>query len=190
MRARTVGVGAATAIGGVTLGYLGLVSGAVPVDLGIGRRTRPLGPITIRIAAPRETVFEVLAQPYLGRATHAMREKIEVLQRGTDMVLAAHHTPLRGGLVATTVETVRFTRPERVEFYLTRGPVPHVAECFELSSADEHDAITRLTYTGELGTDLWALGARWGNVVARPWERSVAASFAAVRAEAERRVRR
>jgi hypothetical protein len=59
-----------------------------------------------------------------------------------------------------TVETVRFTRPERVDFRLVRGPVPHVVESFMLS---EHDAGTRLVYEGELGTDLWALGQRWGN---------------------------
>jgi hypothetical protein len=52
------------------------------------------------------------------------------------MVLAAHFTPLGGrlGLVAQTVETVRFTRPERVDFRLVRGPVPHVVEAFVLTS--------------------------------------------------------
>ena len=34
------------------------------------------------------------------------------------MVLAAHRTPVRGRLVATTVETVRFTRPGRIDFRL------------------------------------------------------------------------
>ncbi len=61
-----VAVGAA---GGVAAGYLGLVTGALPLDLGVGRRTRALGPHSVDIAAPRETVFEVIAQPYLGRAT-------------------------------------------------------------------------------------------------------------------------
>lgn len=48
---------------------------------------------------------------------------------------------------------------------------------------------TLLRYTGELGTDLWAVGARWGEAVAGPWERTVAATFAAVKTEAERRTR-
>jgi len=119
------------AIGGAVAGaatYLGLVSGAAPLDLGIGRRTRPLGPLRIQIAAPPETVFDAIAAPYGERVTRALRDKVRVLDRGTDMVLAAHYTPIRGRLRATTVETVRFDRPERVDFRLVRGPVPHVQE--------------------------------------------------------------
>lgn len=166
--------------------YWGLVTGAVPVDLGIGRRVRPLGPLTIDIDAPRATVFYVLSEPYLGRQTRAVAEKIRILERGSDMVLAAHRTPIRGRLVATTVETVRFTAPERIDFRLTRGPVPHVVEQFELR---DDGAQTGLTYHGELGTDLWVLGQSWGSVVAGRWERAVADTFAAVKAEAERRAR-
>ena len=109
--------------GAVIGGYLGLVTGAVPVDVGVGRRIRPLGPLTVDIAAPSKVVFDVLSEPYLGRQTRVVTEKITVLERGTDMVLAAHRTAVRGRLVATTVETVRFTSPERVDFRLTRGPV-------------------------------------------------------------------
>jgi hypothetical protein len=132
-------------------------------------------------------VFDVIARPYLGRATRAMAEKIHVLERGSDMVLAAHHTPLRGHLVATTVETVRFTRPDRIDFRLVRGPVPHVTESFLLT---DYEHGTRLHYRGELGTDLWALGQYWGNIVARHWEATVAASFTSIKTEAERRARR
>jgi hypothetical protein len=174
---------------GATLaaGYLGLVTGALPVDLGLGRRVRPLRPMSVDIAAPVEVVFDVLSEPYLGRQTRAAADKIRVLERGSDMALAAHRTPVRGRLVATTVETVRFTRPERVDFRLVRGPVPHVVEQFRLGGEDAH---TRLEYGGELGTDLWALGARWGNLVAARWERAVEATFAAVKVEAERRAKR
>ncbi|WP_461085001.1 SRPBCC family protein [Streptomyces deserti] len=168
--------------------YLGLVSGALPVDVGVGRRTRALGPQTVDIAAPRDMVFDVIAQPYLGRATRAMREKVNVLERGSDMVLAAHHTPVAGGrLTATTVETVRFTRPERVDFRLVRGPVPHVVEAFVLT---DRASGTRLEYEGALGTDLWWLGQRWGQLVADRWEETVAGSLASVKEEAERRARR
>lgn len=179
--------GAAAAVGALGAGYLGLVTGAVPVDLGIGRRTRPLGPFGVDIAAPAGVVFDVLSEPYLGRRTRAAAEKIEILERGSDMVLAAHRTPVRGRLVATTVETVRFTRPDRIDFRLTRGPVPSVVEQFLLTATADG---TRLDYTGELGTDLWAVGARWGEVVAGPWERTVRLTFAAVRTEAERRATR
>ena len=165
-------------------GYLGLVTGAVPIDLGVARRFQPLGPNTRAISAPREIVFDVIAQPYLGRATRAMREKVRVLQAGSDMVLAAHRTPIGGRLVATTVETVRFTRPERVEFRLVRGPVPHVVEEFVLT---ERDGGTELSYRGQLGTDLGPLGQWWGSLVARRWEHAVAATLDAVTTEAERR---
>ncbi len=174
----------AAAGGAVAGGYLALVTGAVPVDLGVGRRVRPLGPFGVDIRAPREVVFDVLSEPYLGRQTRASAEKIRILERGSDMVLAAHRTTVRGPLVATTVETVRFTRPDRVDFRLTRGPVPHVVEQFLLTGEGAH---TRLQYTGELGTDLWAFGARWGEIVAGPWQRAVETAFAAVKVEAERR---
>ncbi|MGW4566037.1 SRPBCC family protein [Streptomyces sp. NPDC004561] len=174
------GVGASLAAA-----YLGLVTGAVPVDIGVGRRTRPLGPQTVDVAAPRQTVFDVVARPYLGRTPRAMREKLKVLERGSDLVLAEHYTPIAGGrLKAVTVETVRFTRPERIDFHLVRGPVPYVSESFVLS---ETGAGTRLVYEGELGTDLWRPGQWWGAAVAARWEEAVAASLASVKVEAERR---
>jgi hypothetical protein len=178
----TVGAGVAAA------GYVGLVTGACPVDLGIGRRVRPLGPQVVEMAAPREVVFDVIAEPYLGRAPKALADKLRVLERGSDMVLAAHFTPLGGrlGLVAQTVETVRFTRPERVDFRLVRGPVPHVVEAFVLGE-QAGGAGTQLAYDGEIGADLWRAGQRWCALVARRWEQTVAASLAAVKVEAERR---
>ncbi|MGH8861418.1 MAG: SRPBCC family protein [Jatrophihabitantaceae bacterium] len=183
---KIMGKTAAVALTGAAAlgGYLGLVTGAVPVDLGVGRRTRPLGPFGVDIDAAPDVVFDVLSEPYLGRQTRAIAEKIQILERGADMVLAAHRTQVRANLVATTVETVRFTRPHRVDFRLTRGPVPHVVEQFLLES---RGAGTRLDYTGELGTDLWTIGARWGDIVARPWEHAVRETFAAVKTEAERR---
>ena len=177
----TVGAGAAAA------GYVGLVTGACPLDLGLGRRVRPLGPQQLEMAAPREVVFDVIAEPYLGRTARALADKLRVLEAGSDMVLAAHFTPLGGrlGLVAQTVETVRFTRPERVDFRLVRGPVPHVVEAFVLTERPAGG--TLLAYQGEIGADLWAAGQWWCELVAGRWEQTVAASLAAVKAEAERR---
>lgn len=185
MRPTTIGAVALAAGGAGAGAYLGLVTGAVPVDLGVGRTSRPLGPLSIEVAAPRQTVFDVIAAPYDVRAPRALRAKVAVLERGTDMVLAAHFTPIRGKLRATTVETVRFSRPERVDFRLVRGPVPHVVETFWLR---EHGDGTLLAYDGELGTDLWGVGRLWGDAVAAKWEAVVEESFAAVKAEAERRV--
>lgn len=171
--------------GAMTAGYLGLATGALAPDVGVGRRTRPLGPQVVDIAAPREVVFDVIAQPYLGRSTRAMREKVRVLERGGDMVVAEHFTPIAGGrLTARTTETVRFTRPARIDFRLIRGPVPAVVESFRLT---EHASGTRLEYEGERGTDGWTLGERWGRLVAARWEETVAASLRSVQREAERR---
>jgi Polyketide cyclase / dehydrase and lipid transport len=182
MKARTL----AGAAGLGALAWALVVRGSVTVDLGLGRRYRPLGPLRIEIAAPRELVFDVVSHPYLGRASRALRAKVEVLERGEDLVLAAHHTPAYG-LTATTVETVRFEPPERVHFRLLRGPVPHVVERFELR---EVGAGTEVVYEGELGTDLWALGELWGAAVTRSWVATVAASLDAIKAEAERRGQR
>jgi len=172
------------AVGAV--GYRLVVSGELTLDTGIGRRVRPLGPVTMRIAADPETVFDVIAAPYLGRTPRALQAEIEVLERAEEMVLAAHRTPVAGGLVTTTVETVRFDRPRTVAFRLVRGPVPHVVERFTLAA---EAGSTRLDYTGELGTDFWSVGRLWGDLVARSWVATVEGSLQRIRAEAERRAK-
>lgn len=159
-----------------------VVRGSLAPDLGIGRRYRQLGPLQFRIDAPRDVVFDVIAGPYLGRTPRALKKKLEVIERGDDFVLAAHYTPAYG-LTATTVETVRFERPERVHFRLVRGPVPHVVEQFELR---EVSGATELEYRGELGTDLWVVGQLWGAAVARTWVATVESSLEGIKAEAER----
>jgi hypothetical protein len=164
-------------------GYVLVVRGALTLDLDVGRRLRPLGPIAQTIAAPPEIVFDVVAGPYLGRTPRALHDKLRVIERASDMVLAAHFTAV-GPLTVTTVETVRFQRPRQIAFRVLRGPVPHVVETYELGATPEG---TRFTYTGELGTDLWRLGQWWGDRVAGPWERTVAESIEAIRIEAERR---
>jgi uncharacterized protein YndB with AHSA1/START domain len=164
-------------------GYVLVVRGALTLDLGIGRRVRPLGPIERTIAAPAETVFDLIAAPYLGRTPRAMHDKLRVWERGSDMALAAHLTTA-GRLTTTTVETVRFERPHRISFRLLRGPVPHVVETYELAATPDG---TGFVYSGELGTDGWRLGQWWGDRVAAPWERAVATSLDSIQAEAERR---
>ena len=166
------------------VGYRLLASGRLTIDLGIGRELQPLGPLERTIAAPRETVFDVIAAPYLGRTPRAMADEVDVLERGRDMVLAAHFTTVSRRVVTTTVETVRFEPPERVSFRLVRGPVPHVVESFTLV---ESGASTVLTYEGELGTDLGAVGRWWGGLVAAKWVATVDASLARIAEEAERR---
>jgi len=166
--------------------YRLLARGELTLDTGIGRRIRPLGPVDFRIAAPREVVFDVIATPYLDRTPRALRHELDVWERGSDMVLAAHFTEVKCG-TTTTLETVRFERPERIDFRVVRGPIPHVVEAFLL---EDEESGTQLRWEGELGTDFWAAGERWGERVARQWERAVRRSIAAVTAEAERRASR
>lgn len=177
-------LGAALVVGG-TRAYRLYASGAVTIDSGVGRRVRGLGPVTWEIAADRETVFEVIANPYLGKTPRSMRDHLDVWERGSDMVLAAHYTKVKCG-VTTTVETVHFERPDRINFRLVRGPVPHVRESFVLERAEKGST---LTWAGELGTDYGALGALWGDIVARSWDKAVRSSMMAIISEAERRSR-
>lgn len=176
------------AVGAFAVGrrlYRLAAAGKLTLDVGVGRRVQPLGPVDFEIGAAREVVFDVIATPYLGKTPRALQSELSVWVRGTDMVLAAHFTQVRCG-TTTTVESVHFERPERVHFRVVRGPVPHVVESFVLA---EVDGGTRLTWQGELGTDFWAAGSWWGTRVARQWERAVRHSIKAVTAEAERRTR-
>lgn len=174
-----------TASGAAGVIYYLMVTGKLTVDTGWGRRVRPLGPFGVQVAAPAGTVFDVIAAPYLGRTPRAMAGRLRMVERGEGMVLAEHYTPVHGGrLTAVTLETVTFDRPRQVGFRLVRGPVPHVAEEFTLA---EHDGVTALGYSGELGTDFGIAGQWWGSQVAKAWEAAVRASFASIAAEAERR---
>ena len=87
---RGFGLAAGAVSGGVALGLL--ARGDLTLDTGLGRTVRALGPVTFLIDASREIVFDVIAMPYLGRTPRALAEEISVLERGGDMVLAAHRT--------------------------------------------------------------------------------------------------
>jgi hypothetical protein len=163
--------------------YRLLASGALTLDLEAGRRLQPLGPLLQTIRAPQEVVFDVIAGPYLGKTPRALVDKLQVWERGSDMVLAAHFTKVKCG-ITTTLETVRFQPPDRVDFRLVRGPVPHLVESFQLTA---NDGGTELRWQGELGTDLWAIGEWWGSRVAGSWTHAVQISLTELAAEAERR---
>lgn len=180
--AAAAGLGSAAAAA-----YVGVVTGRLSLDLDIGRRTRPVGPITVDIAATREVVYAAAVAPYAERRPRAMAEKVRILERTDQMVLAAHHTPVGKRLTAVTVETVTFDPPQRIGFRLVRGPVPEVTETFALEPTDTG---TRLTYTGELSTDLGRLGELWGDLVTRTWIAAVEASLELIKAESERRAGR
>jgi hypothetical protein len=86
----------------------------------------------------------------------------------------------------STVRPSLELEPDRVDFRLVRGPVPHVVESFLLTDSEER---TVLHWQGELGTDLCAFGRWWGHRVALAWERAVEASLESIANEAERRAR-
>jgi hypothetical protein len=174
MSSRSTKVLAATLAGGIGT-LVGLMArGRLTLDTGWGRTITPLRNRTVRVAAPREQVFDYLAAPYLGRTPAALREHLQVWERGDDLVIASHRSQL-AGYVAESVEAVRFERPSRISFRHLRGPVPHAVESFELF--DETDG-TRLEYQGEVGLDWWFVGswaARWW--VVPTWDRVVASSL-------------
>lgn len=144
--------------------------GRLTLDLGWGRTLHRLGPIEVTIEAPREVVFDVVASPYLGRTPRELRGQLEVLDRGTDLVVAAHHTRL-SLLTSTTVESVRFERPERIAFRLLRGVSPSVTEEFAFRATDHG---TLMQYNGELAMDFWVVGWLAGRLLVKPgWERVV-----------------
>jgi hypothetical protein len=170
----------------VTVGaFLLLAMGRLHLDLGWGRSFHELGPITLRIAARRELVFEILSAPYLGRAPR--RSGIEVLARGDALVVAAHETKVHF-YTARTVEVVEFDPPTRVGFRHLTGPVPHARERFTLAEADGG---TELRYGGEVGIDFFAAGRIAGRYwVRRQWERAVREHLDDLKQRAELRAER
>jgi Polyketide cyclase / dehydrase and lipid transport len=184
-RLLTPAVAAGATVFALRRAYRLLASGSLTLDLGVGRRLQPLGPLHRTIAAPPEVVFDVIAAPYLERTPRALSDKLQVWEQGSDLVLAAHFTDVRCS-TSTTLETVRFERPARIDFRLVRGPVPHLVESFLLSPSERG---TAFRWQGELGTDGWQLGEWWGRIVARAWTRAVENSLRQIAAEAERRTR-
>jgi hypothetical protein len=163
-----VGVLGALLIAGIAGGFLLLAMGRLNLDLGWGRSLHQLGPIEFRISAPRELVFEMLSEPYLG---HTPRDSgIEVLARGDDIAVATHLTKVHF-YDSRTVEVISFQPPARVGFRHLAGPVPHALEQFALEGPGD---ATELRYSGEVGIDFFFFGRIAGRYWVRPqWERAV-----------------
>jgi len=182
---------AGTVVGGVFTLLSWMTRGKLTLDAGLGRTYHELGPVTVVIDAPRDVVFELLSAPYLGRPPRSLADTLEVLERGSDMVVALHRSKV-AFWTAETVESVRFEAPQRISFRHLRGPVPHALETFELS---EHDGSTELVYRGELGIDFWVFGRLAGRYwVAPTWlsivERHLADTKDSAEARAKARQRR
>jgi hypothetical protein len=160
--------------------------GRLTIDLGWGRTRHPLGPIELMIDAPRAVVFDVVASPYLSRTPRELRGQLEVVERGSDLVVAAHHTRL-SLLTSTTVEAVRFEPPQRISFRLLRGVAPSVTEEFAFEEANRG---TVMRYRGELAMDFWVFGRLAGRFLVKPtWEKVVRRHLDGVKAIAEERAR-
>jgi hypothetical protein len=170
-------------LGVVTLVRLMRV-GKLTLDAGWGRTIHALGPIVVEVRAPRELVFEQISAPYLGRTPQALRGHLEVVDRGTDLVLARHWSKTRF-TNAQTLEIVGFEPSERVRFRHVRGPVPHAVEEFVLR---ENDTGTTIEYRGEIGLDFWWFGSFAARRWVRPvWEATVRTSMESTKQGAEAR---
>jgi hypothetical protein len=177
-----VGVLGALLVLGVAGMFLLLAMGRLSLDLGWGRSLHELGPITIRIAAPRDLVFEMISAPYTGRTPEG--SGIDVIARSDALVVAAHHTKLRF-YTARTVEVIELDPPGRVGFRHLAGPVPHAVEQFAL---EESDGGTEIRYGGELRIDFFVLGRAAGRHWVRPtWERTVREHLEDLKDRAEQR---
>jgi hypothetical protein len=171
-------------VAGIAFLLFFMTRGWLTLDLGWGRTLRPVGPIVSRIEASRELVFEQISAPYLGRTPSGLRGKIEVLDRGDRLVVAAHRTKLRW-FESVTVEAIVLDPPGRIGFRHLRGPVPHAVEEFLLR---EEAGGTVLEYRGELGIDFWVLGRLAGRLWVVPtWEKAVRASLEHIKGQAEQR---
>jgi Polyketide cyclase / dehydrase and lipid transport len=165
--------------------FLLLAMGRMHLDLGWGRSLHQLGPIEVRIAAPRDMVFEMISAPYLCRAPGS--DEIEVIAGDRSLVVAAHLTKVHF-YEARTVEAVEFDPPARVGFRHLTGPVPHAVEEFILEADAEG---TTLRYSGEVGIDFFLLGRLAGRYWVRgQWERAVSEHLEDLRRRAEERARR
>jgi hypothetical protein len=161
-----------------------MTRGWLTLDLGWGRSLHKVGPIVVRILAPRELVFEQVSAPYLGRTPSGLRGKLEVLERSDSLAVAIHRTKLRR-FVSVTVEAVAFDPPDRIGFRHLRGPVPHAVE--EFLFRDDAGS-TLIEYRGELGIDFWLLGRLAGRFwVAPTWEKAVHGSLEQIKGQAEER---
>jgi hypothetical protein len=167
-------------LAGMAASFLLLAMGRLHLDLDWGRSFHELGPIEIRIDAPRDRVFEMISEPYLH---HNPKDSgIDVLERGEDLAVAAHRTKVHF-YTAITVEAVKFDPPDRIGFRHLRGPVPYGMEEFVLQEAD---GVTELRYTGEVGIDFFFLGRIAGRSWVRPqWEGAVRKDLDDLRQRAE-----
>jgi hypothetical protein len=165
--------------------FLLLAMGRVSLDLNWGRGLHPLGPLNVRIDAPRETVFELITAPYTGRASGG--SEIELLAQGELLAVASHYTKVHF-YTARTVEVIELEPPRRVGFRHLSGPVPHAVEQFVLY---DRDGATELAYDGEIGLDFFWLGRVAARRWVRPqWESTVTAHLEDIRHRAEERAAR
>lgn len=179
-----VGVLAVLVVAFVAGGLLAQATGRMHLDLGWGRSRHALGPLHVRIEAPRELVYELLSAAYVGRANVP---SIEILARGERLVVAAHLTKVHF-YHARTVEAIELDAPSRIGFRHLTGPVPYAVEQFRLEPAG---GATELRYDGELGIDYFWLGRlaarRW---VVPQWNRAVEAHVRDVKERAGQRAAR
>ena len=145
-------------------GVVGVVTGALAIDLGVGRRTRALGPKPSQVGACGEEVFDVIGRRYLLASPRPPLRA--ALERGT---AGAGFTARRCVADLVQPRSRRSGSPGRAGG-LPAGPWPSTARCRAVHP-DRFETGTHLTYEGELAADLWRLGQLW-----RPRGRAMGAS--------------
>ena len=73
-----VGVLGVLLVGGLAGGFLLLAMGRLHLDLGWGRSFHELGPIEVRIGAPRDLLFEMIREPYLGHTPRHVGDRAPI----------------------------------------------------------------------------------------------------------------
>lgn len=131
----------------------------------------------MRVAAPRPLCFEVVAAA--GKTIEVRSDSERVVEFET-----AH-----GGRAIRTVELVRLTPPERIDYRWIEGPLPAVEETIFFEEAGPRE--TALVYTGRFapgrGARAWLVGPFF---VRRSFNRLVAEHLETAKDVAERRAQR
>ena len=112
----------------------------------------------VRIAAPRELVFQMLSAIGKGNLPGAEGESSSVVERDGDNIVAEFVT-VSGKRTYRTLENVVLYPPERITYSHLQGPLTSSDEEFLLQ---EVEGGTELSYHGEIECKLrWMPGMGW-----------------------------
>ena len=153
--------------------------------------TKPikLKPHTIRIAAPRELVFQMMSHFGRGRLPGDNNESSRIISRDGNTLVVEFQTKTMS-VTYTTVEEVILYPPERIAFKHLSGPLHYARE--EFTFEDVNGAQTDLTHSGEFVWNIIPMFGWLGGIAyVRPiFQRTLTKHMAQVKAAAEARAAR